>query len=90
MSSLVYGNFLPERIAIADEFIGPADLLVAAYDALSGEEIITVHPKPQLPSLDILPEVRDASVKGTWMRSDEFEDKYLSDRLRLQSYTMHF
>ena len=90
VAALEYGHFLPERIAVGDSFIGPADLLIAAYDALLGEKTITVLPKPQLPSLDILPEVRDANVKGTWIRSEEFEDRYLSDRLRLQSYTMHF
>ena len=88
--NLEYGRFIPERIAIGDVFIGPADLLIAAYDALLGIEKITVLPKPQLPSLDILPDVRDAKVKGSWMRSEEFEDRYLSERLRLQSYTMHF
>ncbi len=90
VKKLEYGKFLPEKIAIGDVFIGPADLLIAAYEALLGVEKITVLPKAQLPSLDILPELRDANVKGTWMRSEEFEDKYLSDRLRLQSYTMHF
>jgi hypothetical protein len=90
VSRLEYGRFLPERIFVGDELVGTADLLIAAYDALDGEETVTVTPKPQLPSLDILPEVKKCSLKGTWLHSEEFEDKYLSNRLRLQSYTMHF
>ncbi len=87
---LKYGEFLPEKFAIGDTLSGPADILIAAYEALSGACEIVIEPKPQLPSLDALPEVKKCSLKGTWLHSDEFEDKFLSRRLRLQSYTMRF
>ena len=84
------GEFLPEKIKVGNEYIGPADWLYGALEVLLGKESITVTPKKQLPSLDCMPEVRDSAFKGTWQHSDSFEDKYLSDRLRYQSYTMRF
>lgn len=84
------GTFLPEKIKIGEKELGPADWLMAALDILCGANESTVRPKNQLPCLDILPQVRDCSFKGTWRHSDKFEDKYLSDRLRLQSWTMRF
>lgn len=84
------GEFLPSQIKVGDNIIGPADWLYASLEALLGKDEIEVLPKPQLPSLDCMPEVRDSAFKGTWQHSDSFEDKYLSDRLRYQSFTMRF
>ena len=84
------GEFLPEKIKVGNEYIGPADWLHSALEVLMGQESVIVKPKPQLPSLDCMPEVRDSAFKGTWQHSDSFEDKYLSDRLRYQSWTMRF
>lgn len=88
--SLIIKDFLPEKIRVGSNEIGPADWLLAALDILCREEKSVILPKNQLPCLDILPKVRDCSFKGTWRHSDKFEDKYLSDRLRLQSWTMRF
>lgn len=82
--------FLPEKIAVGEKILGPADWLFAALDILCGEEFSVVTPKKQLPPLDCLPQVRDCSFRGTWRHSDSFEDKYLSERLRLQCWTMRF
>lgn len=84
------GEFLPEKIKVGNEYIGPADWLFGAMEVILGAQSVKITPKPQLPSLDCMPEVRDCSFKGTWQHSDSFEDKYLSDRLRYQSYTMRF
>ena len=83
-------KFLPEKIKVGELYIGPADWLFAAMEIILGADTVTVTPKPQLPCLDCMPEVRDSDFKGTWQHSDSFEDKYLSDRLRYQSYTMRF
>lgn len=83
-------EFLPEKIKVGNAYIGPTDWLYGALEVLLGAKNITITPKPQLPCLDCMPEVRDSSFKGTWQHSDSFEDKYLSDRLRYQSYTMRF
>lgn len=81
-------EFLPEKIKVGNDYIGPADYLYAALEVLLGAECVDISPKPQLPCLDCMPEVRDSNFKGTWQHSDSFEDNYLSDRLRYQSWTM--
>ena len=89
-SQIKDNEFLPEKIKVGNEYIGPTDWLIGAMEVLLGSDTVKVSPKPQLPSLDCMPEVRDSDFKGTWQHSDSFEDNYLSDRLRYQSYTMRF
>lgn len=82
-------GFLPESVTIGAKRIGPADFLMAAMDILCGAASAEILPgRPQLPSLDAIPQTRDLAFAGTWMHSDDFKDLYLSDRLRLQSWTM--
>jgi len=83
-------KFLPHKIMAGGKIIGPADFVFAAIDVLMGEENIKISPKPQLPSLDATPRLRDVNFKCGWIQSDSFEDKYISKRLRLQSWTMRF
>ncbi len=87
--SLSYG-FIPEKVKVAGVDLGPADWLRAALAILSGEESYTIMPKENMPSLDAFPRLDTISFKGGWMQSDEFMDNYVSDRLRLQSWTMRF
>lgn len=84
------GEFLPAKIKVGEEYIGPRDWLYAALDVILGAPCVEISPNPQLPCLNCMPEVRDSDFKGTWQHSDSFEDNYLSDRLRYQSYTMRF
>ena len=84
------GEFLPTFIAVGEKKIGVTDWLVGALEVLLGKSEVVIEPKEQLPCLDCMPEVRDSDFKGTWQHSDSFEDNYLSDRLRYQSYTMRF
>ena len=83
-------GFLPTRIHVGDKVLGPTDWLMAALDILAGEEMARVLPKPQLPPLDVLPAVKTAAFRGGWVQSDSFRDEYLSDRLRLQIFTLRF
>lgn len=83
-------GFLPTEIKVGDVLIGPADWLRGAMMVLCGEKSVTLKPGEQLPSLDALPLTRDCAMKGQWMQSDDFEDKYLSHRLRMQAWTMRF
>lgn len=86
-------RFLPASITVGNRTIGPADWLRAALGVLCGEEHMTVLPAPQMPSLavfDVVPRLDTVNFKGKWMFSDDFEDRYLSDRLRLQCWTMRF
>lgn len=84
-------RFLPTEIKVGDKIIGPADWLRAAMQVIMGKETVTVKPAPALPSLDAIPPLRDCDfTKSRWVQSDEFEDKYLSKRLKLQCWTMRF
>ena len=83
-------DFIPPKIPVAGKEAGPADWMMAALDILCGKTETKIVPGEQMPCPDILPKVRDCSLKGTWRHADSFEDKYLSDRLRLQMWTMRF
>lgn len=83
-------GFLPEKICVGGIDIGPADWMRVALAVLDGEEKVCLMPDTALPSLDALPRLKGLNFKGTWRHSDSFEDRYLSERLRLQSWTMRF
>ena len=84
-------KFLPAQIAVGDIKIGPADWLRAAMKVLQGEKSVIIFPDVQMPSLDALPKLRDCDFTSyRWMQSDDFCDNYLSERLKLQAWTMRF
>ena len=80
-------RFLPTEIAVGKHKVGPADWLRAALCVLCGEETVTIVPGAQLSSTALLPRLEKLSLLG-WMQSDDFKDNYLSDRLRLQAWTL--
>lgn len=82
------GCFLPTEIMVGGKKIGPADWLRAAMDILCGNESATVVPDKWQIDLNQFPALRDLSLKGSWVHSLDFEDKYISDRSRLQTYTL--
>lgn len=82
-------RFLPVKINVGGIDIGPGDWLRAAASVLCGEDEVSIRPDTQLPSFDMVPRLKNLKLFG-WMQSDNFEDKYLSDRLRLQIWTMRF
>lgn len=84
-------SFLPEKISVGGKTIGPTDFLFAALDVLcSNKKKIIIKRRKQLNSLEILPKLKELSLKGTWIHSENFEDRFLSDRLRLQAWTLRF
>lgn len=82
-------HFLPTSIKVGETKIGPGDWLRASMEVICGAERVVLKPAPQLPCLDILPDLTDRRFLG-WMQSDDFKNKYLSKRLKLQSWTMRF
>ena len=81
--------FLQTVYTINGKKIGPADLLFAMLDVAEGKETVVLSPRPQLPELDgDLAPLAKLRLKNTWVYRDDFEDRYLSDRLRLQSWTI--
>lgn len=88
-------RFLPEKIRVGSHDVGPADWLMAALTVLCGEEAAVVSPKAQMPNPDILGDVKtmDLRLDGTYIwppQSRDFKDEYLSDRMRLQTWTTRF
>ena len=74
------GEFLPEKIKVGNDYIGPADWLYAAMEILLGSVTAEASPKKQLPSLDCMPEVRDSDFKGsiqTALRITTFRTVYV-------------
>ncbi len=86
--SIPQTGFLPELVWVGDRAIGPADWLRAALRVIAGESKIRLEPAPWQIDLDQFPALRDQTLKGVWIHSDEFEDRWLSDRARLQSWTL--
>ena len=79
----------PPAIRVGKLEIGPADFLFAALEALTTDaNEITVMPREQLGNLDDLPELKSFRLKGTWVHTPGLEDRYLSDRMRLQLWTL--
>lgn len=84
------GEFLPEYLCTSDKKIGVADWLRAALAVLTdGAKTYTVQPNGAWQiDLDQFPELRDIQYKGSWVHTKSFEDRYLSKRFRLQSWTI--
>ena len=83
-------SFLPSIFEINGKKIGPCELLHALLAFLfDGADIYTVTPFSEWQiDLDEFPSLRDLNYKGSWIHSNELLDSYLSDRLRLQSWTI--
>ena len=82
--TLDFSAFLPPQIGE----LGPADFLTAALETLCGAEEITLTPQPQQIDLDPYPLMRDLKLKKSWRHSDDFEDRWLSERMRRQAWTL--
>lgn len=88
-AKLDLGTFLPPSIAVDGKEIGPADFLFAALDVLvDGAERVKVTPKEQLGSFKEIPSLEHQSLAGTWLHSEDFKDEFVSERLRLQLWTL--
>jgi len=82
------GKFLPEEILVDGKKLGPADWLRAALTILSGEESAVVVPDVWQIDLNEFPDLRDLDLEGSWVHMLSMKDEYLSDRMRLQSWTI--
>ena len=81
-------EFLPTEIMVGDKKLGPADWLRAALIVLTGQEEAEVVPDKWQIDLNQFPRLRDLKLKGTWIHSPDFQDRFVTDRLRLQSWTI--
>ena len=82
-------RFLPSEISVGGTKIGPADFLFAALEVLTtGAEKVKVEPREQLGSFALIDCFEKFTLADTWMHTPEFKDRYVTDRLRLQLWTM--
>ena len=82
-------GFLPNAVQVDGIKLGVGDMLyamLAALDATEGE--ITLAPHPPMTFLNRYPQLRDMALRGTWMHTPEFRDDFISERMRLQAYTI--
>ena len=80
--------FLPEFLFAGSKKIGPADFIWASLAILSGDEEYVIKPNlPKALDLDEFPYLRDLSYKSRGL-SKTLEDNFLSERLRLQGWTI--
>ncbi len=80
------GMFLPTEITIGDAKIGPADWLRAALAVLCGADSAVIVPDKWQIDLNEFPYMRDKTLVDTWVH--DLPDTYLSDRMRLQTWTV--
>ena len=83
-------QFLPTQFCINEKQLGPADLLWAFLAFLLDDiDKYTINPHtPWQIDLDEFPTLRDLNYKGSWIHADSLEDNFLSNRLRLQTWTI--
>lgn len=87
--ALDVSRFLPEQIDVDGTVLGAADFLFAMLDALCSDSAeISLNPRDQQPSLDAYPSLKRFSPANQWLHPATFHDDYLSDRLRLQAWTL--
>lgn len=88
-ASIDFSGFIPASFCINGKKIGPADLLYAMLDVACGDERSVIIPiDSQQCEYDEYPSLRDLKLENTWIHSPEFKDEYLSNRLRLQAWTL--
>ncbi len=84
-------TFIPAKFLVGDTEIGPADFLRAAITLLcEGGDAVTVAPAPVQIDLNEFPVIKDMTLSGGWIHSPDFKDHFVSDRIRFQTWTIHF
>ena len=82
-------TFIPREIDVGGKMIGPADFLFAALEIIETEsETVKVVPREQLGTFKEVPAIEFMNISNSWVHTKEFKDRYLSERLRLQLWTL--
>ncbi|MBO7303330.1 MAG: hypothetical protein J6U68_04000, partial [Clostridia bacterium] len=83
-------SFLPPVFLINGKKIGPRDLL-DAFLAFLLDEVDIYEMEPCMPwqiDLDEFPALRDLNYEASWISGNDLKDDFLSDRLKLQAWTI--
>ena len=88
-AKLNLGTFLPPQIEVDGVRIGPADFLFAALDVLvDGKAQAEVVPHEQLGSFKEVPGLEKMNLARSWLHAEGFKDEFVSERWRLQLWTL--
>lgn len=71
-----------------NEVLVSAFLFAALVVLETGAESVKVVPREQLGSFKEVSGIEKMRVAGKWIHPDSFKDKFLSERLRLQLWTL--
>ena len=52
------------------------------------DRISEPRPREQLGSFKLVPGLENMKISGKWLHPDSFKDEYLSERMRLQLWTL--
>lgn len=86
-------TFIPSEIDVGAVRVGPADFLLAALEALeTGADSVCVSPREQLgPIAELMPSLSRFSTVGWWpIYHPDYNDRYMTPRLRLQLWTLRY
>ena len=89
---ITVGEFIPPEIMVGDSCVGPADFLRGAL-ALLMTDVTEVLLVPGVQNVDLaaFPELKEMDLaRDLWRRSLDFKDAYVSERTRLQSWTLRY
>ena len=83
-------DFLPPVFLINEKKIGPRNLLDAFFAFLLDgvDSFVSESNAPWQIDLNEFPSLRDLDYKASWISGKDLKDDFLSDRLRLQSWTI--
>ena len=87
-ATLPEDGFLPLSIPVGEQKLGPADWLRAALEILCGADCAAVCPGPWQIDLDQFPALKDMHLEKSWINTEWEEDRHVSRRARLQSWTI--
>ena len=81
-------GFIPEHIYVGDKILGPADWIRAAIEVISGKDEVEILPGEWQIDLDQFPSLKNMDFSNIWIHAKSLKDNYLSDRFRLQTWTI--
>ena len=90
---VVFRRHLPVSYDVGGVTLGPADFLYAALEVLAtGADEVRVVPRDQLGDIaGRFPRMANFTHVGHWpIYEPSFKDRYLSDRLRWQFWTLRY
>ena len=78
----------PSSLRVGQTEMGPADFMWAVLEMLEGKEEIALSPFDCTIHTEDYYSFDKFVLKNTWMHPEDFEDRYTTERLRLQAWTI--